>query len=49
MTGGSFPARIFREGEAVMSSTLDAVRRAYELLKDDLCDTCPRRGENTTR
>jgi SulP family sulfate permease len=41
------PARIFREGEAVMSSTLDAVRRAYELLKDDLCDTCPRRGEMT--
>ena len=30
-----------------MSSTLDAVRHAYELLKDDLCETCPRRGEMT--
>jgi SulP family sulfate permease len=26
-----------------MSSTLRAVRRAYELLGDDLCATCPRR------
>jgi sulfate permease, SulP family len=27
------------------SSTLEAVRHAYELLKDDFCETCPRRGE----
>jgi sulfate permease, SulP family len=37
--------RIFRENEVVMSSTLEAVRHAYELLGDDLCPTCPRRGE----
>ena len=28
-----------------MSSTLRAVKRAYELLGDDLCETCPRRRE----
>ncbi len=37
--------RVFLEEAAVMSSTLQAVRRAYELLGDDLCPTCPRRGE----
>jgi SulP family sulfate permease len=37
--------RIFRENEVVMSSTLEAVRHAYDLLGDDLCPTCPRRGE----
>jgi sulfate permease, SulP family len=36
---------IFHETIAAGSSTLDAVRHAYELLRDDLCDTCPRRGE----
>jgi SulP family sulfate permease len=36
--------RIFREVVG-SSSTLDAVRHAYELLNDDLCPTCPRRGE----
>jgi sulfate permease, SulP family len=36
---------IFRETESAGSSTLDAVRHAYDLLRDDLCDTCPRRGE----
>ena len=29
----------------VLSSTLLAVKRAYELLGDDLCSTCPRRQE----
>ena len=38
--------RVFLEQAAVMSSTLQAVRRAYELLGDDLCPTCPRRGES---
>jgi SulP family sulfate permease len=37
--------RIFRETDSAGSSTLDAVRHAYDLLGDDLCDTCPRRGE----
>jgi sulfate permease, SulP family len=39
-------ARIFRETEAAMSSTLEAVRHAYELLGDDQCASCPRRGES---
>lgn len=38
-------ANIFRESAAATSSTLDAVRHAYDLLGDDLCATCPRRGE----
>lgn len=36
--------RLFRE-RVGSSSTLDAVRRAYELLGDDLCSTCPRRTQ----
>jgi SulP family sulfate permease len=39
------PNCIFLEDVAVMSSTLKAVRRAYELLGEDLCSTCPRRQE----
>jgi SulP family sulfate permease len=34
---------IFLEDVTMGSSTLKAVRRAYELLGDDLCPTCPRR------
>jgi SulP family sulfate permease len=30
---------------APTSSTLAAVRHAYDLLGEDLCETCPRRGE----
>ena len=40
--------RVFLEEATVMSSTLRAVRRAYEILGDDLCPTCPRRGEAST-
>jgi sulfate permease, SulP family len=36
---------VFREEASAMSSTLQAVRRAYDILGDDLCPTCPRRGE----
>jgi SulP family sulfate permease len=39
------PHRVFLEGGAVFSSTLDAVRHAYEILGDDLCEECPRRKE----
>ena len=39
------PTLIFRETDAATSSTLEAVRHAYELLDTDLCDACPRRGE----
>jgi SulP family sulfate permease len=37
--------RIFRE-VAGASSTLDAVRQAYDLLDKDLCPTCPRRDDS---
>ncbi|MGH7225613.1 MAG: SulP family inorganic anion transporter, partial [Gemmataceae bacterium] len=36
---------VFLEDAATGSSTLKAVRRAYELLGDDLCPTCPRRDQ----
>ncbi len=36
---------LFHEVATMGSSTLQAVRRAYELLGDDLCATCPRREE----
>ena len=36
--------RIFQE-KVGSSSTLDAVRQAYDLLGEDLCVSCPRRGE----
>jgi SulP family sulfate permease len=54
--GPCLPAeQVFEEaaaGEAegaAPSSTLRAVRRAYELLADDLCATCPRRQEREER
>jgi SulP family sulfate permease len=37
--------RIFRERPTVGSSTLDAVRAAYDVLAGDFCPTCPRRNE----
>lgn len=37
---------IFREGQGVWSSTLDAVRFAYGILGSDVCVTCPRRAES---
>lgn len=41
------PERVFREAAGTWSSTLDAVRHAYELLAGDVCPTCPRREEKT--
>jgi SulP family sulfate permease len=43
------PRHIFREEEGVTSSTLEAVRYAYDLLGQDLCETCPRRDEGNGR
>ncbi len=37
--------RIFHETVGPESSTLDAVRHAYEMLGADVCTNCPRRGE----
>jgi SulP family sulfate permease len=39
------PECVFREDSSDVSSTLQAVRRAYEILGDDLCPTCPRRSQ----
>ena len=36
---------VFIEREGASSSTLDAVRFAYDLIKGDYCAICPRRGE----
>jgi SulP family sulfate permease len=37
--------RIFHETTAAWSSTLDAIRYAYELIGTDYCSICPRRQE----
>jgi SulP family sulfate permease len=44
---GSGVRELVREGvrEPHLSSTVKAVKRAYEILGDDLCPTCPRRHE----
>lgn len=36
---------IYPEKTGAWSSTLDAVRHAYDLLGDDICESCPRRHE----
>lgn len=41
--------RVFRELGASGSSTLRAVRRAYDLLGQDMCSTCPKREEKEGR
>ncbi len=37
--------QIFREMPTSMSSTLDAVRQAYDYLDGDFCQTCPKRQD----
>ncbi len=37
--------RVFPEMAGVTSSTLEAVRKGYEFLGGDVCETCPRRQE----
>ena len=39
------PDCVFLEQASALSSTLQAVRRGYAILGDDLCATCPRRDE----
>jgi hypothetical protein len=39
------PENVFREDGASASSALQAVRRGYEILGEELCPTCPRRQE----
>ena len=43
---GSEHAFIFEETGAVWSSTLDAVRFAYQIVGSDLCPTCPRHTDS---
>jgi SulP family sulfate permease len=38
--------RVFLEAPSVWSSTLEAVRYAYDLVGSDYCSTCPRRNDN---
>jgi hypothetical protein len=39
---------VFQETGAIWTSTLEAVRFAYEIVGNDFCETCPRRGESLT-
>ncbi len=43
------PQRVFPEGAVVWSSTLQAIKRAYELLEADRCSTCPIKNEGAIR
>ena len=36
---------VFLETGGIWSSTLEAVRYAYDLVGPDVCVACPRRGE----
>ena len=37
---------VFQETGAIWSSTLDAIRFAYEIIGEDVCETCPRHGDS---
>jgi SulP family sulfate permease len=37
---------VFEETGAIWSSTLEAVRFAYQILGNDICETCPRHSES---
>ena len=37
---------VFEETGAIWSSTLDAIRFAYEIVGRDVCDTCPRHSDS---
>jgi SulP family sulfate permease len=39
--------RVFHEQDVILSSTLEAVRHAYDRLGADLCESCPRRGASS--
>jgi SulP family sulfate permease len=41
--------RLFLEVPGLPSSTLEAVRHAYDLLGNDVCPTCPRRDDAASR
>jgi hypothetical protein len=37
---------VFQETGEIWSSTLEAVRFAYEIVGDDVCATCPKHAES---
>jgi len=37
---------VFEETGAIWSSTLEAVRFAYQIIGNDICETCPRHAES---
>lgn len=42
------PDKIFIEAAGLESSTLNAIRHAYDLLGSDICSVCPRQAEQPT-
>jgi sulfate permease, SulP family len=40
---------VFEETGKFWTSTLEAVRVAYELIGSDVCDTCPRHAESLNK
>jgi sulfate permease, SulP family len=40
---------VFQETGQFWTSTLEAVRFAYELIGDDVCEICPRYGESLNK
>lgn len=46
---GSERVLVFEETGKFWTSTLEAVRIAYELIGDDVCETCPRHAESLNR
>jgi hypothetical protein len=46
---GSERVLVFEETGKFWTSTLEAVRIAYELIGDDVCETCPRHAESLNK
>ncbi|HEX5472518.1 MAG TPA: SulP family inorganic anion transporter [Lacipirellulaceae bacterium] len=40
---------VFEETEKFWTSTLEAIRFAYEVIGEDVCDTCPRHAESLNK
>jgi hypothetical protein len=43
---GSDHVFVFEETGAIWSSTLEAIRFAYEIIGHDVCENCPRHAES---
>jgi hypothetical protein len=42
-------SEVYREQKVRNSSTMMAVKRAYEIIGDHTCTSCPRQGEVTEK